>query len=144
MIRGSGDLGGYRWGLPRKRALIDLERRGDDRGFFARFFCEREFAAAGLKSRFVQINNSLTAKSGTLRGMHYQRSPCQEAKVVCCTRGAILDVGLDLRSQSGIVHVAAVGHADAGAEAFAAKEAGDAIGRGQLGDGEPGTMRRAR
>ena len=50
--------------------LIELERRGDDRGFFARFFCEKEFAAAGAETRFVQINNSLSARKGTLRGMH--------------------------------------------------------------------------
>ena len=50
--------------------LIELERRGDDRGFFARFFCEKEFAAQGLETRFVQVNNSLSAKAGTLRGLH--------------------------------------------------------------------------
>jgi dTDP-4-dehydrorhamnose 3,5-epimerase len=52
--------------------LIELEKRGDERGFFARLFCEREFAAAGLDTRFVQINNSLSKDEGTLRGMHYQ------------------------------------------------------------------------
>lgn len=80
--------------------LIELERRGDDRGFFARFFCEREFAAAGLKSHFVQINTSLTAKRGTLRGMHYQLPPSAEVKVVRCLRGALFDVVLDLRPDS--------------------------------------------
>jgi dTDP-4-dehydrorhamnose 3,5-epimerase len=80
--------------------LIDLERRGDDRGFFARFFCEREFATAGLVSRFVQINNSLTGRRGTLRGMHYQLPPSAEVKVVRCLRGALFDVALDLRPDS--------------------------------------------
>ena len=51
---------------------IHLEKRGDSRGFFARSFCEKEFAAAGLETRFVQMNNSLNARKGTLRGMHYQ------------------------------------------------------------------------
>ena len=54
---------------------IELEKRGDDRGFFARFFCEKEFGAAGLETRFPQINNSLSATKGTLRGMHYQLPP---------------------------------------------------------------------
>ena len=68
---------------------IDLERRGDDRGFFARFFCEKEFAAAGLETRFVQINNSLTASKGTLRGLHYQLPPAAEVKVVHAVKGAL-------------------------------------------------------
>jgi dTDP-4-dehydrorhamnose 3,5-epimerase len=80
--------------------LIDLEKRGDDRGFFARFFCETEFAMHGLHTRFVQINNSLTAKAGTLRGMHYQLPPAAEVKVVRCIRGALHDVILDLRPRS--------------------------------------------
>lgn len=80
--------------------LIELEKRGDDRGFFARFFCEREFAEAGLPSRFVQINNSLSAKAGTLRGLHYQLPPDAESKVVRCLKGALYDVVLDLRPDS--------------------------------------------
>ncbi len=80
--------------------LVDLERRGDDRGFFARFFCEREFGAQGLATRFVQINNSLTAQRGTLRGMHYQLAPKAETKVVRCVRGSLHDVVLDLRPGS--------------------------------------------
>ncbi|MGH7041021.1 MAG: dTDP-4-dehydrorhamnose 3,5-epimerase [Acetobacteraceae bacterium] len=80
--------------------LIELERRGDERGFFARFFCEREFAAAGLETRFVQINNSLTANRGTLRGMHYQLPPAAEVKVVRCVQGALHDVIIDLRPDS--------------------------------------------
>jgi dTDP-4-dehydrorhamnose 3,5-epimerase-like enzyme len=54
---------------------IELEKRGDDRGFFARYFCEDEFAKAGLETRFKQINTSLSARAGTLRGMHYQLPP---------------------------------------------------------------------
>lgn len=80
--------------------LVELERRGDDRGFFARLFCEREFAAAGLETRFVQANNSLTARRGTLRGMHYQLPPAAEVKLVRCLRGALYDVILDLRPRS--------------------------------------------
>ncbi|MEN3793067.1 dTDP-4-dehydrorhamnose 3,5-epimerase [Fulvimarina sp. MAC3] len=80
--------------------LIELEKRGDDRGFFARFFCEKEFGEAGLETRFVQINNSLTGKAGTLRGMHYQLPPHGEVKVVRCIRGALYDVILDLRPDS--------------------------------------------
>jgi dTDP-4-dehydrorhamnose 3,5-epimerase len=80
--------------------LIHLEKRGDDRGFFARVFCENEFSQKGLMSRFVQINNSLSAKKGTLRGMHYQLPPAAEVKVVRCVRGALYDVILDLRPQS--------------------------------------------
>jgi len=80
--------------------VIHLEKRGDDRGFFARLFCEVEFAQAGLISRFVQVNNSLTANKGTLRGMHYQLPPAAEVKVVRCTRGALYDVILDLRPHS--------------------------------------------
>lgn len=79
---------------------IELEKRGDDRGFFARFFCENEFAAAGLESRFVQINNSLTGKRGTLRGMHFQLPPAAEVKVVRCIRGSLFDVIVDLRPDS--------------------------------------------
>lgn len=80
--------------------LIDLERRGDDRGFFARAFCENEFAAQGLISHFVQVNNSLTGKKGTLRGMHYQLAPKAEVKVVRCIRGSLYDAILDLRPDS--------------------------------------------
>ena len=79
---------------------IDLEKRGDDRGFFARFFCEREFEAAGIAFPIVQINNSLTEKAGTLRGMHYQLPPAAEIKVVRCIRGALYDVIIDLRPDS--------------------------------------------
>lgn len=80
--------------------VITPERRGDDRGFFARLFCEREFVAAGLESRFAQINNSLTACRGTLRGLHYQLPPAAEVKLVRCLRGAMFDVVADLRPDS--------------------------------------------
>lgn len=80
--------------------VIDLEKRGDERGFFARAFCEREFAAQDLATRFVQMNNSLSAQKGTLRGMHYQLAPKAETKLVRCVRGALFDVILDLRRDS--------------------------------------------
>lgn len=80
--------------------VIELDKRGDERGFFARFFCEREFAAAGLDARFVQINNSLSKDHGTLRGMHYQLGEAAEAKVVRCVRGTLWDAILDLRPGS--------------------------------------------
>jgi len=80
--------------------LIELDKRGDDRGFFARLFCEREFAETGLETRFVQVNNSLTAAAGTLRGMHLQLPPAAEVKVVRCIRGALHDVIIDLRPDS--------------------------------------------
>ncbi len=80
--------------------LIDLEKRGDDRGFFARVYCEREFAQHGLVTRYVQVNNSLSPIKGTLRGMHYQLAPKAETKVVRCIRGAFHDVILDLRPGS--------------------------------------------
>lgn len=80
--------------------LIELEKRGDDRGFFARFFCHNEFSQQGLADRFVQINNSLSAKKGTLRGMHYQQGNSAEVKVVRCIRGSLWDCILDLRPNS--------------------------------------------
>lgn len=79
---------------------IDLERFEDDRGFFARTFCQREFAQMGLKPGFVQCNTSVSLKKGVLRGMHYQKRPHEEAKLVRCTRGAIWDVIIDLREGS--------------------------------------------
>lgn len=80
--------------------LVDLEKRGDDRGFFARAFCEKEFGAQKLATRFVQVNDSLSARRGTLRGMHYQLAPRSETKLVRCIRGALFDVILDLRRDS--------------------------------------------
>lgn len=80
--------------------LIDLERRGDDRGFFARTFCVDEFAANGLPTEFVQQNTSYSANKGTLRGMHFQRAPHGEDKLIRCLRGAIVDIIIDLRPDS--------------------------------------------
>jgi dTDP-4-dehydrorhamnose 3,5-epimerase len=77
--------------------VIDLEVRNDERGFFARSFCEREFAEHGLPTRFPQCNISHNLRGGTLRGMHYQAAPHREAKLVRCIRGAIFDVIIDLR-----------------------------------------------
>jgi len=80
--------------------LVDLERREDERGFFARTFCREEFAAAGLEPVVEQANLSFNHRAGTLRGMHLQVAPAEEAKLVRCTRGAIVDVVVDLREGS--------------------------------------------
>ena len=80
--------------------LINLDRKGDDRGFFARVFCRNEFQTQGLSAEFVQVNNSLSADKGTLRGMHYQLPPHAETKVIRCIRGSLYDVVLDLREGS--------------------------------------------
>lgn len=79
---------------------IELEKRGDDRGFFARFFCVNEFTEAGLETDIVQINNSLSRDKGTLRGIHYQLAPKAETKIVRCIKGALFDVIIDLRESS--------------------------------------------
>jgi dTDP-4-dehydrorhamnose 3,5-epimerase len=80
--------------------LVDLEPKEDVRGFFARSFCAREFAAHGLKPVVAQCNVSFNYKKGTLRGMHYQSLPATEVKLVRCTRGALWDVIIDLRPAS--------------------------------------------
>lgn len=80
--------------------IIEMEPRGDERGFFARMFCQREMAEAGLEARFVQLNNSYSARRGTLRGLHYQLPPAAEVKLIRCVRGVIWDVIVDLRPQS--------------------------------------------
>jgi dTDP-4-dehydrorhamnose 3,5-epimerase len=80
--------------------LIRPEKRGDDRGFFARAWCEREFAAHGLDTRIAQANMSGSADMGTLRGMHLQVPPAAETKIIRCTAGAIYDVIVDLRPRS--------------------------------------------
>ena len=80
--------------------IIDLERREDSRGFFARAFCQKEFAALGLKPVIAQANVAYNFKKGTLRGMHFQFPPAAETKLVRCTRGAILDIIVDLRPES--------------------------------------------
>lgn len=80
--------------------VVDIEPRVDERGFFARTWCQEEFAAHGLSPRLVQCNISHNRVEGTLRGMHYQVAPAAEAKLVRCTRGAIHDVIVDLRPDS--------------------------------------------
>jgi dTDP-4-dehydrorhamnose 3,5-epimerase len=80
--------------------LIEPEKQEDNRGFFARAWCQREFAARGLATTFVQGNISFNKKKGTLRGLHYQSPPHGEAKLVCCTQGALYDVVVDLRRYS--------------------------------------------
>jgi len=80
--------------------LLEPERKKDERGYFARTFCEREFAEHGLRSRFVQCNISFNRRKGTLRVMHFQAAPHEEAKLVSCTRGSIYDVIIDLREGS--------------------------------------------
>src|ERR1700730_5833385 len=80
--------------------LTDIEKKGDDRGFFARAFCENEFGNHSLVRHFCQVNNSLSAQKGTLRGMHYQLAPRAETKVVRCIKGSLYDLILDLRPQS--------------------------------------------
>lgn len=79
---------------------VDLERRQDERGFFARLFCAREFAEQGLDFRPVQVNDSFSVRRGTVRGLHFQRPPMAEAKLVRCVTGAVFDVIVDLRAQS--------------------------------------------
>jgi len=80
--------------------VVEPERLEDERGVFARTWCEREFAAQGLASAFVQCSISYNRARGTVRGMHYQAAPDQEAKLVRCTRGAIHDVAVDIRRDS--------------------------------------------
>jgi dTDP-4-dehydrorhamnose 3,5-epimerase len=88
--------------------IIDLERREDERGFFARAFCQSEFREHGLKPIIAQSNVASNMQKGTLRGMHFQYPPAAETKVVRCTRGAILDIIVDLRpeSETFLKHVA--------------------------------------
>jgi dTDP-4-dehydrorhamnose 3,5-epimerase len=80
--------------------IIDLERREDSRGFFARAFCQNEFKTHGLKPTIAQANLAHNIKKGTVRGMHFQFPPAAESKLVRCTRGAILDIIVDLRPES--------------------------------------------
>ena len=80
--------------------LINLEKKEDERGFFARYFCEKEFSEHGLNTKWVQINNSESKEIGTLRGLHYQREPRAEVKLIRCLKGAIWDVVVDLRNKS--------------------------------------------
>jgi dTDP-4-dehydrorhamnose 3,5-epimerase len=92
MIFGATELDGAR--------LIDIEPREDERGFFARSWCRQELAAQGLDTEIAQESLSLNRHRGTLRGLHLQRPPHEETKIVRCTRGAIYDVIVDLRSRS--------------------------------------------
>ena len=80
--------------------IIEPERIQDERGFFARTWCKQEFQKCGINPKLVQCNISFNRKKGTLRGMHYQAAPCEEAKLVRCTTGAICDVIIDLRPDS--------------------------------------------
>jgi dTDP-4-dehydrorhamnose 3,5-epimerase len=80
--------------------LVELEPRTDERGFFARSWCQQEFAERGLNSSLVQCNISFNKERGTLRGLHFQRAPYEEAKLVRCTQGAVFDVIIDLRPNS--------------------------------------------
>ena len=79
---------------------IGLERKEDDRGFFARTFCREEFEAHGLNPNVVQCNVSFNKRKGTLRGMHFQTAPYEESKLVRCTAGKVFDVIIDLRHSS--------------------------------------------
>lgn len=80
--------------------IIDIERREDSRGFFARAFCQNEFRARGLNPTIAQANIASNIRRGTLRGMHFQFPPAAETKLVRCTRGSILDIIVDLRPES--------------------------------------------
>ena len=80
--------------------VVELETLNDERGFFARSFCVREFEALGLDSTVAQCNISFNTKVGTLRGLHFQAPPHEEAKLIRCTRGAIYDVAVDIRPDS--------------------------------------------
>lgn len=80
--------------------IVEVKKLEDDRGFFGRFWCQKEFEEAGLNGNIKQINTSFTRKKGTMRGMHYQVDPYQEAKFMHCTKGRIYDVIIDLRPDS--------------------------------------------
>lgn len=80
--------------------LLDIERHEDNRGFFARAFCQKEFAEHGLEQIIAQANMAFNKKKGTIRGMHFQFPPAAETKLVRCTRGAIVDIIVDLRPES--------------------------------------------
>ena len=80
--------------------VIEMERREDHRGFFARAWCQKELESQGLSAGFVQSNVAFSHNKGTMRGMHYQTPPFQEAKLVRCTMGRVFDVAVDLRPES--------------------------------------------
>lgn len=81
--------------------VVEFEPIRDDRGYFARTFCAKEFEQAGMKPTVAQANLSFNHKKGTVRGMHFQCPPAAETKLVRCTRGAIVDIVVDLRPESG-------------------------------------------
>jgi len=80
--------------------VIELEPFRDERGLFARTFCQKEFAKIGFDKQIVQINYSITRKKGAIRGMHYQRPPASEIKIIRCLQGKVFDVMVDLRAGS--------------------------------------------
>ena len=80
--------------------IIIPEKAEDERGFFIRGWCKKQFGAHGLASNFVQFNISFSKKAGTLRGLHYQIAPHQEVKLIRCTKGVLYDVIIDLRVKS--------------------------------------------
>lgn len=80
--------------------VVELDPFRDDRGLFARTFCQREFARIGFTNPIVQINHSWTKQRGAIRGMHYQRPPACEVKIIRCVQGAVFDVMVDLRAGS--------------------------------------------
>lgn len=87
--------------VPLKGAfVVEMDRKEDPRGYFARTFCRREFEAHGLNPEVVQSSVAFNAKLGTIRGMHFQLPPAAETKLVRCTRGALLDIIVDLRPES--------------------------------------------
>jgi dTDP-4-dehydrorhamnose 3,5-epimerase len=80
--------------------IIELDKKADERGFFARTWCKNEFKENGLNNNLVQCNISFNNKKGTLRGLHFQKKPYEEAKLIRCIQGKIYDVVVDLRSSS--------------------------------------------
>lgn len=80
--------------------LIEINKIGDDRGFFGRSWCQKEMEEAGLNSKIAQINTSVSKDRGTLRGLHFQLAPYQECKMIRCSRGAIFDMIVDIRPES--------------------------------------------
>jgi len=100
--------------------LIELERHSDERGFFARTFCQKELSALSLETAVAQCSTSFNSRRGTLRGMHFQAAPYEEVKLVRCTRGSIFDVIIDLRPDSPTVgqHFAATLSPDNGKQLY--------------------------
>lgn len=80
--------------------IIEPELNIDKRGYFTRIFCRNKFKKNGINFKIVQVNRSLTKKKGTIRGLHFQKKPRAEDKIICCIKGAIYDVAVDLRKKS--------------------------------------------